>query len=339
MPLMARRMSVAVVLFQLGGPDSLEAIEPFLYNLFSDPDIIDFPLAKLARSPLARLMAANRARRVREHYDQIGGKSPIFENTMAQAHALEKCLTDRMNAKVFIAMRYWHPLTESVVHALEKESFDTVVLLPLYPQYSKTTTGSSLNEWTRRTSSSSVRELTVKVVEHFYTNALYLDAMVEKVEESMRVCGGSPMETHLVFSAHSLPMSVVQAGDPYPHQVKATMEAIMRRGGWSLPYTLCYQSKVGATRWLGPYLHATLKELASKGVQQVCVVPISFVSDHVETLNEINIEARKQAGCLGIRNFTMVAGLNDSPKFIAALADLVVNAVGAETLEVVGTTV
>ncbi len=329
---MERRKSVAVVLFQLGGPDSLEAIEPFLYNLFSDPDIIDFPFSRFARSPLARLIAANRARKVQEHYDRIGGKSPILDNTLAQASALEKHLADRLDVKVFVAMRYWHPLTQSVVRDLEKESFETIVLLPLYPQYSKTTTGSSLNEWTRHisTSSVSVRELTVKVVKHFYTNPLYLDAMVEKVENSLKEFAGSSKETHLVFSAHSVPLNVVQAGDPYQGQVETTVELVMSHGGWSLPWTLCYQSKVGASRWLRPSLHETLKHLASVGVEQICVVPISFVSDHVETLNEINIEARKQAQSLGIPNFTMVAGLNDSPKFIAALADLVLNAIGAE---------
>ena len=327
---MERRTPVAVVLFQLGGPDSLEAIEPFLYNLFSDPDIIDFPFSRFARSPLAKLIAASRARKVQEHYSQIGGKSPILDNTLAQACALEKHLADQLDARVFVAMRYWHPLTESVVRELEKGNFKTIVLLPLYPQYSKTTTGSSLNEWTRRVSTSPVRQLTVKVIKQFYTSPLYLDAIVEKVGDSLNGLTGNWKETHLVFSAHGIPLSVVQAGDPYQSQIEATVDLIMRRGGWSLPWTLCYQSKVGASRWLQPSLHETLKHLASTGVEQVFVVPISFVSDHVETLNEINIEARKQARALGIRNFVMVAGLNDSPKFISALADLVLEAVGVE---------
>jgi len=336
---MERRKSVAVVLLQLGGPDSLEAIEPFLYNLFSDPDIIDFPLSRFARSPLARLIAASRARRVQEHYDRIGGRSPILDNTLAQASALEKQLAKKLDVKVFVAMRYWHPLTESVVRDLERESFETIVLLPLYPQYSKTTTGSSLNEWARIVSNSCVRELTVKVVKPFYTNPLYLDAMVEKIEDSLKEFAGALQATHLVFSAHGVPLSVIQAGDPYQDQVESSAELVMRRGGWSLPWTLCYQSKVGASRWLRPSLRETLKSLASGGVRQICVVPISFVSDHVETLDEINIEAREQAQSLGISNFTMVAGLNDSPKFIAALADLVLNAVGAETPEDVEATV
>ena len=328
---MGRRKSVAVVLFQLGGPDSLEAIEPFLFNLFSDPDIIEFPLSRFARTPLARLLAASRARKVREHYERVGGKSPILENTLAQARALERHLADRLDAKVFVAMRYWHPLTKSVVAALEAGQFETVILLPLYPQYSKTTTGSSLNEWTRCISGSTVREITVKAISHFYTNDLYLEAVVEKVEESLKELAVSPMPTYLVFSAHSIPVSVIQAGDPYQKQIEATVELLMRRGRWSLPWTICYQSKVGTSRWLKPFLHETLENLASKGAQKVCVVPISFVSDHVETLNEINIEAREVAQSLGIRDFRMVPGLNDSPKFIEALAGLVQSALGQST--------
>jgi ferrochelatase len=143
---MKKQDPVAVVLFQLGGPDSLEAIEPFLVNLFSDPDIIDFPFSRIARAPLARLIAASRARRVEAHYARMGGKSPILENTLAQARALVKYLAGRLDVRVFVAMRYWHSLTESVVRALEKDSFESIVLLPLYPQHSKTTTGSSLND-------------------------------------------------------------------------------------------------------------------------------------------------------------------------------------------------
>ncbi len=333
---MRKQDPVAVVLFQLGGPDSLEAIEPFLVNLFSDPDIIDFPFSRIARAPLARLIAASRARRVEERYARIGGKSPILENTLAQARALEKYLAGRLDVRVFVAMRYWHPLTESVVRALEKDSFESIVLLPLYPQHSKTTTGSSLNEWARQISTSSVRDLTVRVIPHFYNHPLYLDALVEKVEDSLKEVALRSKETHLVFSAHGVPIKLIQSGDPYQVQVEATVDLIMKRGGWSMPHTLCYQSKVGASKWLRPSLHETLQSLALKGTHPVCVIPVSFVSDHMETLNEINIEARSMAQSLGITSFGMVAGLNDSPKFIAALADLVMGAIRAETPATLG---
>src|SRR3990170_3234634 len=229
---------LAVVLFQLGGPDSLEAIEPFLYNLFSDPDIIDFPLARLARRPLARLVARIRAAKVREHYAEIGGKSPIIELTRLQARALEGELQKTLAARVFVAMRYWRPLTEEVIRELQRDPADELVLLPLYPQYSRVTGGSSRH-----------------------------------------------------------------------------------------PQRLCYQSKVGPGRWLQPMLHHTLRELAAAGTENVLVVPIAFVTDHIETLYEIDIEARAEAAALGLRRFEMTPGLNESPTFVRALADLVLNTV------------
>jgi protoporphyrin/coproporphyrin ferrochelatase len=327
---MKKDKSLGVILFQLGGPDSLAAIEPFLYNLFCDPDIIDFPLARIARKPLARLISSNRARRVQSHYAEIGGRSPILEFTAAQARALEKELNKSLSSKVFIAMRYWHPMTEETLRAVEKASLDELVLLPLYPQYSKTTTGSSLNEWNRQVADSPVRNLTVRVVKEFYTDEVYLDAVVEKMQGSLeKFSQGEPV--HLVFSAHSVPVSVITSGDPYKDQIEATVELVMRRGVWSHPYSICYQSKVGASKWLQPSLHETLHQLAGKGTKNLLVIPIAFVSDHVETLNEIDLEARKEAEDLGIQHFEMMPGLNDSPKFVQALAGLVLEAVGAKS--------
>jgi protoporphyrin/coproporphyrin ferrochelatase len=319
--------SIAVVLFQLGGPDSLEAIEPFLYNLFSDPDIINFPFAKIARAPLARLISSNRAKKVRKHYAEIGGRSPILEFTQAQARALEAELNKYFTAQVFVAMRYWHPMTEEVVRAVEKGSFDEVILLPLYPQYSRTTTGSSLNEWNRQRVSSSLREITVKVVKDFHAHSSYIDAIVSNARSSLEQF--SREEVHLVFSAHSVPVSVINEGDPYKDQIEATVDLVMRRGGWSYAHSICYQSKVGASKWLQPSLHETVHTLSARGIKNVLVIPISFVSDHVETLNEIDREARKEAEFLGITHFEMMPGLNASPLFIQALAELVLEAAQA----------
>jgi|SRR5690242_3627 len=316
---------IGVVLFQLGGPDTPQAIEPFLFNLFSDPDIIDFPFARLGRKPLAKLISTTRAKKVQHHYSAIGGASPIRRFTEQQAEALQRELrADGIDAHCFVAMRYWHPFTAEAVELLGQANCDEVVLLPLYPQYSRTTTGSSLNEWQRLFR----QDIPVRTVETFYRHPLYLDALVEKVDEALARFpeSGCP---EIVFSAHSVPVSVIAQGDPYQRQIEQTVELVMERGGWPLRHRLCYQSKVGASKWLQPSLHRTIRDLAAEKIREVCVVPIAFVSDHVETLGEIDHEAREEAAELGIQQFEMTSGLNDSPTFIAALADLVENAMGA----------
>lgn len=314
-------MKLGVILFQLGGPDSIEAIEPFLYNLFCDPDIIDFPFARIARQPLARLIASRRAKHVARHYAEIGGKSPLLEFTMRQAEALETALRPEFDARVAVAMRYWRPFTEEAIRQVKRHAPEEVVLLPLYPQYSKTTTGSSLNEWTRRYRPNGWNPR-VHVVREFYEDPAYLNSVVESVDRSMAGFP-DPREVDVVFSAHSLPMSVVEKGDPYQRQIEHTTELVWQRGGWPARRHLCYQSKVGASKWLRPSMHETVKRLAAEGRKHVLVVPISFVSDHVETLHEIDIEHREQARSLGIHDYRMVPGLNDSPSFIGALAGLV----------------
>ena len=313
------------MLFQLGGPDTLEAIEPFLYNLFCDPDIIDFPFARLGRKALAKLISTTRARKVEHHYSVIGGGSPIRKHTERQAWALEQHLAEAgIDATCVVAMRYWHPFTREAIAKLEAAAVDEIVLLPLYPQYSSTTTGSSLNEWNRCFLPSSVR---THYIREFYRHPGYLDAVVEKVEEALERFP-RPQEALLLFSAHSVPTAVVEKGDPYQRQIEETVKMVMQRGGWHNSYRLCYQSKVGASKWLQPSLRSTLRQVAAEGARQVCVVPISFVSDHVETLGEVDHEAREQALQLGITQFEMSAGLNESPTFIAALADLVSLALG-----------
>ncbi len=314
---------VGVVLFQLGGPDTLEAIEPFLFNLFSDPDIIDFPFARIGRKPLAKLISTTRARKVQHHYSVIGGGSPIRRFTEQQARALQSHLRNSgLDAHCFVAMRYWHPFTAEAIDQMRAARCDEVVLLPLYPQYSSTTTGSSLNEWERLYQ----EDLPLHCIQNFYSHDLYLDALVEKIKESLTRFP-DPFSPELVFSAHSVPVSVIEAGDPYQRQIEHTVDLVMRRGGWPNRHRICYQSKVGASKWLRPSLHATLRDLAAGGARDVCIVPISFVSDHVETLGEIDHEARGEAAGLGIERFEMTAGLNNSPIFIAALADLVMSAI------------
>jgi ferrochelatase len=317
---------IGVVLFQLGGPDTLEAIEPFLFNLFCDPDIIDFPFARIGRKPLAKLISSTRARKVQHHYATIGGGSPIRRFTEQQARALQLKLTESgLDAHCFVAMRYWHPFTAQAIEQLRDAGCDEVVLLPLYPHYSSTTTGSSLNEWRRLFQD----DIAVHCIETFYGHELYLQALVEKIDEALARFS-DPERPEIVFSAHSVPVAVIQKGDPYQRQIEETVQLLMQRGGWTNGYRLCYQSKVGASKWLQPSLHASLRELAMEKAREVCIVPISFVSDHVETLGEIDHEARAEAAKLGIKRFEMTSGLNDSPTFIAALADLVGTAIGVD---------
>jgi ferrochelatase len=311
-------------LFQLGGPDSPEAIEPFLYNLFCDPDIIDFPGARLGRKALAKLISVTRAKKVQHHYEIIGGCSPIRRHTERQARALEAELAARdIPARCVVAMRYWHPFTAEAIAQLEDVGCQEVVLLPLYPQYSSTTTGSSLNEWHRRFRRPGV---CVRTVTEFYRNESYLAAIVEKINHTLARFPVSG-EAELVFSAHSVPVAVIERGDPYREQIEETVRLVMERGGWANRHHLCYQSKIGASKWLQPSLRETLSEVAAAGARSLCVVPISFVSDHVETLGEIDHEARELAAHLGITRFEMTPGLNDSPKFIAALAEQVLSCI------------
>jgi ferrochelatase len=314
--------TIGVVLFQLGGPDSLDAVEPFLHNLFLDPDIIDFPFAKLARPTLARLMAASRTKKVQKSYAQLGGKSPIVEWTHRQARALEEALRESLDARVAVAMRYWHPFTEEAIAELAKHSVSELVLLPLYPQYSKTTTGSSLNEWKRRFPASALAQVPVKSIEHYHDDPGYIDSLVELINLSLQRFT-DPRKVRLVFSAHGVPTSVIDAGDPYQKHVEETSRLVLERGRWGLGHTVCYQSKVGSGRWLQPSIHEVIPRLGAQGQRSVLVIPVSFVSDHIETLHEIDIEVREEARDAGIEQFEMMPGLNDSPRFIRALADLV----------------
>jgi ferrochelatase len=320
-------LKLGVVLFQLGGPDSLEAIEPFLYNLFRDPDIIDFPFARIARQPLARLISSRRAKHVAHHYREIGGRSPILEFTRRQAVALEAVLRRDSDARVAIAMRYWHPFTTEAIAEMERHAPSEVVLVPLYPQYSRTTTGSSLNEWARCFHPHGWNPR-VHTIAEFHEDERYLDSVVGAIEATLAGFA-DPADVDFVFSAHSVPLSVIERGDPYQRQIERTTELVWQRGGWRGRHHLCYQSKVGASKWLAPSMHQTVAKLGAEGRRNVLVVPISFVSDHVETLHEIEIEHREQARRLGIVNYRMVPGLNDSPAFIEALAALVRARAGA----------
>ncbi len=327
--MMGERKKVGVVLFQLGGPDSREAIQPFLYNLFCDPDIIPLgPFGAVARKPLARYIARRRSKAVAQHYEGIGGQSPIRMLTERQARALEAALRPYVEPRVVVAMRYWHPVTAEAAEQINRATLDHLVLLPLYPQYSFATTGSSLKEW-RRVYGAARPALPQHVIEHFYNHSLYIEAVAEKVALTLTHFD-RPSDVHIIFSAHGLPLSLIERGDPYQREVEATVRLVLERGKWPNAHTLCYQSKVGRQKWLEPSLVATLERLARAGSKQMLVIPVSFVTEHIETLHEINIEARKEAEKLGVEQFEMMPAVGDSPRFIAALADLVLRAAGVE---------
>jgi ferrochelatase len=342
---LAQKKKVGIVLFQLGGPDSLEAVEPFLLNLFLDPDIIPMGPLGFLRRPLAKLIASRRSVPVRDKYAEIGGRSPIGTLTGRQRGALVKALSSEMDPVAVVAMRYWHPLTEEAVDTLQKAGpLDEIVLLPLYPHFSYATTLSSLKEW-RRVYGRPKGGPPERTVSQFYDHPLYIQALAQRIGSVLRQFADSS-RIHLVFSAHGLPMSLVEKGDPYPQQIEATVRLVSEEGrrqfpGWPKTHLLCYQSRVGPAKWLQPPLTSTIERLGTEGVKEMLIVPISFVTEHIETLHEINIEAREDARKFGVEVFRMMPAVGDSPLFIAALKDLVLRALGVagdrQTLQVSST--
>jgi protoporphyrin/coproporphyrin ferrochelatase len=331
----AGKKKVGIVLFQLGGPDSLQSVEPFLLNLFRDPDILPMGPLGFLRRPLAKLISSRRSIPVAGKYAQIGRRSPIGLLTERQRVRLVEALSPYIDPVAVTAMRYWHPLTAEALDALRKAGpLDEIVLLPLYPHFSYATTLSSLKEW-HRVYGQPNGEPKERTIGQFYNHPLYIQAVVQRIGSVLRQFPDSS-RIHLVFSAHGLPMSLVEKGDPYPQQIETTVRLVCEAGsqqypGWPRTHLLCYQSRVGPAKWLQPPLTLTIERLGREGVKEMLVVPISFVTEHIETLHEINIEAREEARKLGIERFCMMPAVGDSPLFIAALKDLVLQAVGIET--------
>jgi protoporphyrin/coproporphyrin ferrochelatase len=330
---------VGIVLFQLGGPDSLEAVEPFLLNLFLDPDIIPLGPFGVLRRPIAKLISSRRCIPVAGKYAEIGRRSPIGTLTERQRRRLVEAVSPHIDPVAVTAMRYWRPFTTDAVDTLRKAGpLDEIVLLPLYPHYSYATTLSSMKEWRRIADEAKWEQATGKpperTIDNFHDHPLYIQALVQKIGSVLRQFPDSS-RIHLVFSAHGLPMSLVEKGDPYPKQIEETVRLACELGakqypGWPRTHLLCYQSRVGPAKWLQPPLTGTIERLGHEGVKEMLVVPISFVTEHIETLHEINIEAREEAEKLGIERFRMMPAVGDSPIFIAALKDLVLRAVGIE---------
>jgi ferrochelatase len=323
---------VGVVLLNLGGPDSADAVQPFLYNLFADPDIINFPLSFLFRNRLAKFISTKRAPKIVAQYNHIGGKSPILELTTKQANALKKELDNKLENKVYIAMRYWKPFTEEVIEQIKKDKLDEVVLLPLYPQYSSSTTGSSVKEWFKVIAHyPELKDLKIRVIEKYYKDPDYIDSLIENINQTLkRFPEEKQKDVFLLFSAHGTPMKLVRQGDPYSVHILETVDEVMKRGGYRQKHFLSFQSKVGPQKWLEPKTPDTIERLASEGVKDILVIPVAFVSDHLETLFEVGIEFRHLAKEKGIEQFEVMPGLNDSPKFISALAKLVLKSINGK---------
>ena len=327
-----RNETIGVVLLNLGGPDSLKAVRPFLYNLFSDRNIIRLG-PSFMQKPLAYLIARFRSKKTEQMYSLIGGKSPIVDITNAQARALEDNLRSEVRSqksgvsfKVYIGMRYWHPFIEEVVPDIYNNDIRKIVALTLYPHYSLTTTGSSL---LKLKDVSKEYPLETSLISQWYNHPLYIEALADLIREgidsfkknSKIQIPNSRTDVHVLFSAHSLPQEFIDRGDPYVDHIKGTISEITK----FLPVTwhLSYQSKTGPVKWLEPSTEDKLKELSRDGARNILVVPISFVSDHVETLYEIDILYKNMAQELGV-TLKRVNSLNIHPVFIKALADMVI---------------
>jgi ferrochelatase len=312
---MARR---AVVLMNLGGPDSPQAVRPFLVNLFSDPAIITLPT--IVRLPLAHLIAARREKVARDIYDHIGGGSPLVANTTAQAAALEGELG--ADYRCFVAMRYWHPLTEEAVVEVKTWQPDEVICLPLYPQFSTTTTASSLAAWRHQAGRQGLVSRMCTVTE-YPTAPGFIAALAEGIAPPLDEAAVQHAKVRLLLSAHGLPLKIVRAGDPYPQQVEATAAALVAAlGRPGLDWVVCYQSRVGPLAWLGPATDEEIRRAGDEGVALV-VAPISFVSEHSETLVELDRDYRRLAEGCGVPAYYRAPTIGTHPRFITALAELV----------------
>ena len=310
----------------------MAAVEPFLFNLFSDHDIFKIPFGQ---EIFARLIARTRTPKTKNIYKRIGGKSPLNHWTAVQRHMLQAELKKEVpDIEVFTAMRYWHPMIKGVVENMAMHHFDRIVLLPLYPHYSMTTTGSSFNEWKRVYKGDATRLI---YINDYCDNNLYISAINRRIDESIL---SFPEHTRdhiqLVFSAHGTPLSLVKKGDPYSSQIKKTIDRVMKARQFSHNHHLCFQSKVGPLKWLKPSTAEMIEKLGLESKKHLLIIPISFVSDHVETIYELEIQYRRNAENSNIENYRVMQGLNDSTTFIDALKEITLKAMNDDKKKVSG---
>jgi len=321
-------MKTAVILFNLGGPDRPEAVRPFLFNLFNDRAIIS--VAQPVRWLLAQLISRRRAPVARRIYDRIGGKSPLLEMTRNQAAALQDQLAGAGDYRVFIAMRYWHPMADETAKQVKDYGPDRVVLLPLYPQFSTTTTGSSLTDW-RRAAAAAGLNAPSHAVCCYPQDQGFTVAVSQLVAQSIRTATATA-PPRVLFSAHGLPKKIVDAGDPYPQHIELSVRKIIDKLAIDgLDWVICYQSRVGPLQWIGPSTEDEIARAAGDG-KSVVIVPIAFVSEHSETLVELDIDYRELAESLGVPAYVRVPTVADDAAYISGLRDLVLGAVnGGDT--------
>jgi ferrochelatase len=310
-----------ILLLNLGGPDSLGSIQPFLNNLFRDRDIIRLGPSPL-QGPLAWIISFFRSKKTRKNYRLIGGKSPLFKITSEQARTLEKRLNKGgLRFKVYVGMRYWHPFISEALEEATNDGVRTLYALPLFPHYSRATTGSCFNELDRALEKS-VAKLDIKYIQSWYAHPLYIKALAQTIEEAfLKFSKGERESVGVVFSAHALPKKFIEEGDPYVDQINGTIRAVadlLELKSWKLSF----QSRSGPVEWIGPETTDTVRELAEGGVKKLIIVPISFVSDHFETLYEIDIMYKKEAERLGV-TLVRADSLNTRPEFIEAIGNLV----------------
>lgn len=312
---------IGVLLLNLGGPDSLRAVRPFLYNLFADRMIIRLGPAPLQR-PIAWAIAAWRAKTARKAYALIGGKSPLAAYTGAQAAALEEALAPHGEFRVAFAMRYWRPYMREAVEDMRAKGVKRLIALSLYPQWSLATTGSSVRRLKEEAEALGVR---VETIERWCDHPLYIEALADTIKKGIASFGGqkNPRDVFVLFSAHGLPMKIVEAGDPYVRDISCTLDAVLKLLP-PLEHALSYQSRTGPVKWLSPYTDEMLRQLAGRGIKRVLAVPVSFVSDHVETLYEIDILYKHLAEGLGIE-LKRAPALNSHPGLIAAFREMVLD--------------
>ena len=317
---------LAVVLFNLGGPSDETALRPFLFNFFRDKNIITLP------NPIRYLLAAwvawsRGGGAAKKAYAVLGGRSPLLENTRAQAQALEKELRkNNPQARVFVCMRYWHPMAEEVVKEVAGFQPDKIILLPLYPQYSTTTTFSSLQDWQRAAEKAGLKTPTETVC-CYPANAGFISASAALIEAELEK---APGKARVLFSAHGLPEKIIRSGDPYQQHCEQTAAAIVKQMNRpALDWQICYQSRIGRLKWIGPSIGEALEKAAADKTS-VVIYPLAFVSEHVETLVELDVEYCHRAEALGIRPFLRVSTVGVHPQFIAGLRDLVISRAAGE---------
>lgn len=322
---MSKKEKLGIVLFNLGGPENLDDVRPFLYNLFCDAEIIKLP-SELIRKPLAWLISTFRHKKSSGYYKKIGGGSPLRRITDQQGDALVHELGRRgIAARSYTAMRCWKPFTEDAIDKIEKDGINRVIALPLYPQFSISTTRSSFRYFIKVLNSrGGMRHIRRHYISTWYNHPGYINALVETIEIAQsKFPNQNPKDIHLVFSAHSVPVSYLAQGEPYLKHTQKTVELVMEKLGTDRPWTLSFQSKVGPVKWLEPLTDTVIRQLGKEGKKQILIIPVSFVSDHIETLYELDILYKQVADEAGIPHFVRAPAFNTMPSFIKALADIV----------------